>query len=59
MALLPPRMSVNLELMHDDRKSFDGAEISVSNRREVQYFHVPDWEPLVVFAPQKVDDHVA
>ena len=50
---------VNLELLHDDIQSFDGAKVSVRARREVQYFRVPDWEPLVAFAPQKVDDHVA
>jgi protein tyrosine phosphatase (PTP) superfamily phosphohydrolase (DUF442 family) len=50
---------VNLELLYDDRQSFDGAKVSVGARREVQYFRIADWEPLVVFAPQKVDDHVA
>jgi protein tyrosine/serine phosphatase len=49
---------INLEWLHDDRETFDRAKVSNESRLEVQYFRIPDWEPFVVLAPQKVDDHV-
>lgn len=50
---------VSLELLQDDRNAFETAVISSRDAREIQYFQVRDWEPLVVVAPGKVDDHVA
>lgn len=50
---------VNLELLHDDKQAFADARVSLADRREVQYFRVRDWEPLVAIAPAIADDHVA
>lgn len=50
---------VNLELAHDDQKSFQEAAFSLTGRREIDYFRIRDWEPLTVLAPDAVDDHVA
>ena len=50
---------VSLELLQDDRNAFEAAVISGSDSREIQYFQVRDWEPLVLLAPGKVDDRVA
>lgn len=50
---------VSLELLQDDRNAFEAAMISSSDSREVQYFQIRDWEPLVILARSKVDDHVA
>jgi len=50
---------VNLEWLLDDRKSFEEASVAADKLYEVQYFRVPDWEPLVVIAPSKLDNHVA
>ncbi len=50
---------VSLELLQDDRKAFEAAVIRSSDSREIQYFQIRDWEPLVLLAPGKVDDHVA
>jgi hypothetical protein len=50
---------VSLELLKDDRSAFEAAMISSSDFREIQYFQIRAWEPLVVLAPGKVDDHVA
>ncbi len=50
---------VNLEWLLDDRQSFRDTVVPGITRREIDYFRVPDWEPLVVFATEKVDDHVA
>lgn len=53
------RTVVNLEWLNDDRKAFDEARVPGDQRYDVQYYRVPDWEPLVVLAPRKLDDHVA
>lgn len=50
---------VSLELLQDDRNAFEAAMISSRDSREIQYFQIHDWEPLVLLAPGKVDDHVA
>ena len=50
---------VSLELIQDDRNAFEAAVISKGVSREIEYFQIRDWEPLVVLAPGKVDDHVA
>lgn len=50
---------VSLELLQDDRNAFETAVISSRDAREIQYFQVRDWEPLVLLAPGQVDDHVA
>ena len=50
---------VSLELLQDDRNAFEAAMIGSRDTSEIQYFQIRDWEPLVVLAPGKVDDHVA
>lgn len=50
---------VSLELLQDDREAFENAVIGSGDAREVAYFQIRDWEPLVLVAPGKVDDHVA
>lgn len=50
---------VSLELLQDDRNAFEAAMISSRDSREIQYFQIRDWEPLVLLVPGKVDDHVA
>jgi protein-tyrosine phosphatase len=50
---------VSLELLQDDRKAFEAAAINSRDSVEIQYFQIRDWEPLVLLAPNKVDDHVA
>jgi protein tyrosine/serine phosphatase len=53
------RTIVNLELIHDDKSAFDQAKAADTNTHEVGYFRIYDWEPLRIFAPSVVDDHVA
>ena len=50
---------VSLELFQDDRTAFEAAVINSRDVREIQYFQIRDWEPLVFLAPAKVDDHIA
>ena len=50
---------VSLELLHDDRSAFNAATVSSRTNREIQYFQIRDWEPLVLLAPTLVDDHIA
>jgi protein tyrosine phosphatase (PTP) superfamily phosphohydrolase (DUF442 family) len=53
---------VNLELILEDEKAFESAtprQTNSHNSQRVNYFKVPDWEPLVVLAPSIVDKHVA
>jgi protein tyrosine/serine phosphatase len=53
------RTIVNLEMLYDDRKAFRHASVADTNRYEVDYFHINDWEPLPMVAPSVADDHVA
>lgn len=50
---------VSLELLQDDRNAFEAAVIGSGDSREIQYFQIRDWEPLVLLARSKVDEHVA
>lgn len=50
---------VNLEWFHNDRSTFEAAVIAKPDAREIPYFQIRDWEPLVILAPSVVDDHVA
>lgn len=50
---------VSLEWLHDDRNAFEAAQIASPETRTIAYFQIRDWEPLVIFAPGVVDDHVA
>jgi hypothetical protein len=49
---------VNLEWGHHDKAAFGAAKPDAAVA-EVQYFRLPDFEPLVKFYPAKVDQHVA
>lgn len=53
------RTVVNLEMLLDDRETFDRAQVSVDGTHEIHYFRLRDWEPNVALAPRKLDDHVA
>jgi protein tyrosine phosphatase (PTP) superfamily phosphohydrolase (DUF442 family) len=53
------RTIVNFELILDDKSAFGQAKVADTNNHEVGYFRIHDWEPLRVFAPSVVDDHVA
>jgi len=50
---------VSLELLQDDRRAFEAAAINTQDLREIQYFQIRDWEPLVLLSRSKTDDHVA
>ncbi len=50
---------VNLEWLHEDIDAFEDASLADAGKREIEYFRVVDWEPLVVIAPKKVDDNIA
>lgn len=50
---------VSLELLLDDRHAFETAALGSRDAREIQYFQVRDWEPLVLLSHDKVDEHVA
>ena len=50
---------VSLELLQTDIQAFEEAKPISSVSREIQYFQIRDWEPLVVVAPDVVDEHVA
>lgn len=50
---------VSLELLNDDKQAFQAARPSPKILRELQYFQIRDWEPLVVIAPRIADDHIA
>jgi hypothetical protein len=48
---------VNLELLHDDIDEFRRAR---SERpAQVGYYRIQEWEPFVVIAPRRLDEHVA
>lgn len=53
------RTVVSLELLLDDRNAFETATPGKGEAREIQYFQIRDWEPLVLLAPDRVDEHVA
>ena len=53
------RTVVNLELIHGDEAAFGQATVADTHRYEVGYFRIQDWEPLPLFVPSVVDDHVA
>ena len=49
---------VNLEVFLSDRLAFDRAQ-APPGTHEVQYFHVPDFEPVHLINWSLLDDHVA
>ena len=50
---------VNLEFIHEDLREFEAALVNPGIVRELNYFRVRDWEPLVLIAPSILDGHVA
>jgi protein tyrosine phosphatase (PTP) superfamily phosphohydrolase (DUF442 family) len=50
---------ISLELLQTDVQAFQSAKPMDRTSREIQYFQIRDWEPIVVVAPDVVDDHVA
>ena len=59
LANLGVKSIVNLELIFDDRGTFESSKPAVSLTTEIQYFRLRDWEPLVVLAPSILDETVA
>lgn len=59
LVALDVKTIVNLEWLHDDKASFQAAAVPPGGRREIDYFRVRDWEPLVAIAPGLLDEHVA
>jgi hypothetical protein len=53
------RTIVNLELIHDDKSSFDHVIIADDKKFQVRYFRIHDWEPLPKLSDSIVDGHVA
>lgn len=53
------RTIVNLELIHDDKSSFDHVIVADDKKLQVGYFRVRDWEPLPILSTSAVDNHVA
>lgn len=48
---------VNLELLHDDMDEFCTARSE--HPAQVGYYRIQEWEPFVVIAPQRLDEHLA
>ena len=59
LANLGVKSIVNLELLFDDRGTFESSKPPVSLTAEIQYFRLRDWEPLVILAPSILDETVA
>lgn len=57
LAGLGVRSVVNLEWLHSDLAAF--AAVRSAPGAEIEYFRVPEWEPNVVLAPDRLDEHVA
>lgn len=50
---------VNLEVFLDDHHGFDAAVVPAGSNRSVDYFHLPDFEPLHIVNWSLLDRHVA
>ena len=50
---------VNLEVVRDDHRSFNEATFAPDSTQSVDYFHVPDFEPLHLANWSLLDSHVA
>ena len=50
---------VDLEVLHDDRRTFARLRVDDSYTYNIHYFHVLDWEPLPMIAPSVEDTRVA
>ncbi len=50
---------VNLELLHDDKKTFRTARPKTVLSPAIEYFRIRDWEPNVVVANDRLDSNVA
>jgi protein-tyrosine phosphatase len=50
---------VNLEVFLDDRRAFERAQPSSGENVTVDYYHVPDFEPVHLFTWSQLDNHVA
>ena len=59
LANLGVKSIVNLELIFDDRGTFESSKPALNLTTEIQYFRLRDWEPLVVLAPSVLDETVA
>lgn len=59
LANLGVKSIVNLELINDDRGTFESSKPLLTLTSEIQYFRLRDWEPLVILAPSILDETVA
>jgi protein tyrosine/serine phosphatase len=50
---------VNLEVFFNDHRAFDEAAADPDSSRRVDYFHLPDFEPVHIINWSLLDDHVA
>ena len=50
---------VNLEVFLNDRAAFEGAAVQSDFTGTVDYFHLPDWEPVHMINWSLLDRHVA
>ena len=50
---------VNLEIVRDDHSSFNEADFAATSTQLVDYFHLPDFEPLHAVDWSLLDSHVA
>jgi len=50
---------VNLEVFMDDRRAFERAQGPSGENVTVDYYHVPDFEPVHLFTWSQLDNHVA
>jgi len=53
------RTIVNLEMLHDDQKTFEQVRLKNNGKYTVDYYRVRDWEPLPTIASSLSDEHVA
>ncbi len=49
---------VNFEMLHDDKATFAAARPDLRIPYNLNYYTLPDWEPLVVISPKHVDKRV-
>jgi protein tyrosine phosphatase (PTP) superfamily phosphohydrolase (DUF442 family) len=49
---------INLELLHDDKGTFTAARPNLNIEYTLNYYSLPDWEPLVLISKKGIDRRV-
>ena len=49
---------INLELLHDDKGTFTAARPNLNTEYALNYYTLPDWEPLVLTPKKSIDRRV-